>query len=102
MCKIFFSFSYFDPVAKTDSISPIDKYVIDFVRALRMEKQLAQADIAHIINVERSFIGNVESTRYRTKYNLTHINALAFYFDMSPRDFLPEEAIDPAFFTEER
>jgi len=89
-------------VAKTDTINPIDKYVIDFVRSLRVEKNLAQADIAHIINVEKGFVGNIESPKYRAKYNLTHINALAYYFDMSPRDFLPEEAIDPATFPNEQ
>ncbi|HSZ86300.1 MAG TPA: hypothetical protein VK787_09730, partial [Puia sp.] len=29
----------------------------------------------------------------RAKYNLRHINILADYFDLSPRDFLPEKPL---------
>ncbi len=39
----------------------------------------------------REFIKDVENLNKRAKYNIRHINALADYFDMSPRDFLPEK-----------
>ena len=89
-------------MAKNESISPIDKHVINFVRGLRLEKKLGQEDIAGIINANRTFVTNIENPRHRAKYNLTHINALAFYFDMSPRDFLPKEPTDPALFDDKR
>jgi len=70
----------------------IEQYVIDFVRNLRLERGLRQEDIAHIIDVKPSFIGNIESSSNRAKYNLKHINSLANYFGLSPKDFLPKEA----------
>ena len=75
----------------TEFITPIDQYVIDFVRKLRDDKSLRQQDIASIIGVSREFIKDVENTKKRAKYNVRHINALADYFDMSPREFLPEK-----------
>lgn len=75
-----------------DYITPIDQYVIDFVRALRDKRGLSQQDIANIIGVGRSFISDVESINQRAKYNINHINALADYFGVSPRAFLPEKA----------
>lgn len=75
-----------------DYIAPIEQYMIDFILELRSKKKLTQQDIANIIGVSRSFIGDVESTIRPTKYNVRHINALADYFGMSPREFLPEKA----------
>ena len=69
--------------------TPIDQYVIDSVRMLRDDKNLRHQDIASIIGVSREFIKDVENLNKRAKYNIRHINALADYFDMSPRDFLP-------------
>ncbi len=74
-------------------ISLIDQYVIDFVRKLRDEKKLSQEEIGNIIGVTRTYITNVESIKHPAKYNLTHINFLAEYFGLSPRDFLPEEPL---------
>ena len=74
-------------------ITPIDQYVIDFVRKLRDEKNLRQQDIAAIIGVSREFIKDVENLKKRAKYNFRHINALAEYFDMSPKDFLPDKPL---------
>lgn len=76
-----------------EHISPIEQYVIDFVRDLRKSKNLSQDDIGNIIGKSKSFIGNIESINNRAKYNLTHINLLADYFNLSPRDFLPEKVI---------
>ena len=76
-----------------DHISPIEQYVIDFVRKLRVEKNLTQEDIGNIIEVSRSYIGDIESPNTRAKYNLSHINSLADYFVISPQSFLPAKAI---------
>jgi len=76
-----------------EHISPIEQCVIDFVRDLRKSKHLSQDDIGNIIGKSKSFIGNIESMNNRAKYNLTHINLLADYFNLSPRDFLPEKVI---------
>lgn len=71
----------------------IEQYIIDFVRNLRIKNNLRQEDIANILEVKPSFIGNVESASHAAKYNLKHINKLADHFGMSPKDFLPEKPI---------
>jgi transcriptional regulator with XRE-family HTH domain len=76
-----------------ENITPIDQYVIDFVRALRTKKNLSQKDLADILQVSKSFVSSIESINSRAKYNLRYINIIAEYFDMSPRDFLPTKAV---------
>ena len=76
-----------------DHITPIDQYLIDFIRELRNKKDLTQDDLGNIIGISRSYISDIESTNSRAKYNLRHINSLADYFGMSPRDFLPEKPL---------
>lgn len=74
-----------------EHITEVDQFVIDFIRKLRLEKKMTQEDIANVLHVSRSFIADVESTSDRSKYNIRHLNALADYFNISPRDFLPEK-----------
>jgi transcriptional regulator with XRE-family HTH domain len=78
-------------------ITPIDQYVIDFVRTLRQSKKLTQQDIADILRLSRSYISDVESNNSRAKYNIRHINALADYFELSPRAFFPDKPM-PLYF----
>lgn len=75
-----------------ENITPAEQYVIDFVRKLRTDKDLTQLDIANIIGVGRAFISQAESPNEVAKYNIRHINAMADYFGISPREFLPEKA----------
>ncbi len=89
---IFFIVGLLRPMKEQESITPLEQYVIDFVRKLRTDKGLTQLDIANIMGVARTYIGNVENTNATQKYNLRHINALADYFGISPRQFLPEKA----------
>ncbi len=77
----------------TELISQIDQYVIDFVLKLRTDNELSQTDIGNIIEVSRSYIADIENPKRKGKYNLTHINQLADYFNISPRDFLPAKAL---------
>jgi transcriptional regulator with XRE-family HTH domain len=76
-----------------ENITPIDQYVIDFVRDLRTKKNLSQKDLADILQVSKSFVSSIESVNSRAKYNLGYINIIAEHFDMSPRDFLPTKAV---------
>jgi transcriptional regulator with XRE-family HTH domain len=71
------------------SLEPIEQYVIDAVRKMRIEKNISQKDLAYSLNLSIGFIGDVESSKSRAKYNLSHINKLAEYFECSPKDFLP-------------
>ena len=43
-----------------------------------------------MLDLSIGFIGDVESTKSRAKYNLNHINKLAEIFECSPREFLPD------------
>jgi transcriptional regulator with XRE-family HTH domain len=72
-----------------ENITPIDQFVIDFIRDLRMKKNLSQQGLADILQVSKSYISSIESTNSRAKYNLRYLNILADHFDMSPREFLP-------------
>ena len=61
----------------------IDQYAIDKVRALRIQLELTQEQLAEA----------VEAGTRDTKYNLRHLNAFARLFKCSPREFLPEQAL---------
>lgn len=85
-------FSYLLYMGNLENITPIDQYVIDLVKDIRTTKKITQQGLADIMGLSRSFIKDVESATVGAKYNLRHINALADYFGMSPREFLPEKA----------
>lgn len=74
-------------------ITDIEQFVIDAVKAKRLEKGMSIRDLADELNVSFTFIGNAENPKYRAKYNLEHINRLAKVFECSPKDFLPEQAL---------
>ena len=71
-------------------LEPIEQYVIDTVTRMRLEKNVSQKELAYSLNLSIGFIGDVESSKSRAKYNISHINKLAKYFECSPKDFLPE------------
>lgn len=75
------------------NLEPIEQYVIDTVRRMRLEKKVSQKELAYSLNLSIGFIGDVESSKSRAKYNLSHINKLAEYFECSPKDFLPENPL---------
>lgn len=71
--------------------SKIEQYVINAVRAKRIEKGISQRELAYLMEVSVGFIGDVENPKYRAKYNLNHLNELARILECSPKDFLPEK-----------
>ena len=73
--------------------SKIDQYVIDRVKEQRLEKNFSQADLAYELEMSVGFIGKVESSKYRTHYNLKHLNDLARILKCSPQDFLPKKPL---------
>lgn len=75
------------------TLEPIEQYVIDTVRRIRMEKGISQKDLAFSLDLSIGFIGDIESSKSRAKYNLAHINKLAELFECSPKDFLPDTPI---------
>jgi len=77
----------------SEKIHPIEQYAIDVVKKLRMQHKLTQSDIAKILGLGGSFIGNVENSNKCTRYNLKHLNTIAAYFNISPQDFVPQKPI---------
>lgn len=73
--------------------APIELYVIEKVREIRMQQNISQSMLAYGIGVTSGFIGQVESPKYPAKYNLNHLNELAKYLNCSLFDFLPKEPL---------
>ena len=73
--------------------SKIDWFIINQVRDMRIERNLTQTHIAVHLGKSIGFVGQVESPKSKSKYNVEHINALAKLFKCSPKDFWPEKAI---------
>lgn len=78
-------------MAVANKKSPIDWYVVSEVRKLREAKGMTQEDLSIHLGRSTGFIGQIESTKNRAKYNLKHLNELAKLFNCSPRDFIPKE-----------
>ena len=62
------------------SLEPIEQYVIDTVRRMRLEKNISQKELSYALNLSIGFIGDIETSKSRAKYNLSHINKLAEIF----------------------
>lgn len=78
----------------TPGKSEVELFVISKARALREEANLSQSELAFRLGVSNGFIGQVESMKSQSKYNLDHINRLAEIFNCSPKDFLPDTPIN--------
>ena len=73
-------------------ISPIEQYVIDEVKkSRRIAKNISQRNLAYMLDLYVGFIGNIESPRYRAKYNITLLNEIAKILECSLKDFFPEK-----------
>lgn len=68
--------------------------VISKVREIRIKKGISQDHIAGFLDLSRGYIGQVESPKFDSKYNLNHLNRLAIEMDCSPKDFIPEQPIN--------
>jgi transcriptional regulator with XRE-family HTH domain len=71
--------------------SKFDLAVIERVKKIREAKGFSQDQLAFFLDTTPGYIGQVESPKTRSKYNLNHLNRLALEMKCSPRDFLPEE-----------
>ncbi|QXV66098.1 helix-turn-helix transcriptional regulator [Mucilaginibacter sp. 21P] len=69
----------------------IEAYVINKVKEKREAQNLSQSELAGLLDVSNGFIGQAESPRSPTKYNLNHLNKLALIFKCSVKDFIPQE-----------
>lgn len=76
---------------ETINISPLEQYVIDRVREMRIERGISQRELADMLDLSNGFIAKVESTSKRAKYNLNHLNEIAKVLKCSIKDFLPDK-----------
>jgi transcriptional regulator with XRE-family HTH domain len=71
-------------------ISKIEQYVIDRVREIRMKAGISQVNLSVDMELNSKFVGNVESSKTRDKYNLNHLNKIAEILNCSIKDFFPD------------
>ena len=71
--------------------SKIELYIIEKVKERRIQLKMSQSDLAFKLGVSYGFIGQVESPNFPAKYNVNHLDKLAFIFSCSPKDFLPDK-----------
>lgn len=71
--------------------SDIDLYIIEQVKKKRLEQKMSQLALSQALSAADSFVSNVESSKYRTKYNVRHLNEIAQILNCSPKDFWPDK-----------
>lgn len=81
-------------VAKTVTKSEIELFVINKAKALREEANMSQSELAFRLGLSNGFIGQIESSRSPSKYNMNHIDKMARLFNCSPKDFFPDTSIN--------
>lgn len=64
------------------------------VKERREQLGLSQSNIADVLDVSRGFIGQIETPGNPSVYNLWQLNLLAAEMKCSPRDFLPDKAME--------
>jgi transcriptional regulator with XRE-family HTH domain len=67
-----------------------EQYVIDAVKKLRKEYMITQRQLAAILSVSVSFIGNVENEKNIAKYNIKHVALIIQHFKVSPAVFFKD------------
>ncbi|MFA4866706.1 MAG: helix-turn-helix transcriptional regulator [Pedobacter sp.] len=78
-------------MADKSNTSEIDLFVIARVKKMREEAGLTQSQLAFKMDVSYGFIGQVESSSHRAKYNINHLNKLAKIFDCDFNAFFPDK-----------
>ena len=74
-------------------LHPIEQFSVDAVTELRKKNKITQQRLSEIIGTTPAFIGNVENKKNLAKYNLSHLNVIADFFNVSPQEFLPQFAL---------
>ncbi len=70
--------------------------VISKVTEMRVKRGLSQHDIAAILETSHGFIGQVETPTHTSKYNLNHLNKLAYAMECKLSDLIPDEPVREA------
>lgn len=62
----------------------LEQKLINVIFKMRKARGLTQSDIAKILQVSTSFVGNVENVNNPAKYNLRHMELVASHFKIEP------------------
>jgi transcriptional regulator with XRE-family HTH domain len=68
--------------------------VIAKVTEIRLAKGISQSTLAEMLGLTSGFIGQIESPNSPSKYNLNHLNRLAYELDCSPKEFMPDGFVE--------
>jgi len=74
-------------------LTKIEKFIIEKVKAMRIENDLTQIELSQRMGMSDSFIGHIETPKNPHKYKIGHLNELAKIFKCSPKDFWPEKPL---------
>lgn len=73
--------------------SPLELHIVEIVKEKRKNLKQSQEDIAKVLRVTVGYIGQIESKKLKSMYSYDQLNELAKFFECSPKDFMPEEAV---------
>ena len=68
--------------------------VVDNVRRERNKRNVTQPYLALLLDVTDGYIGQIESPKSPSKYTLDQLNKIAIDFGCSPKDFMPDNAVE--------
>jgi len=68
--------------------------VVDNVRRERNKRNVTQPYLALLLDVTDGYIGQIESPKSPSKYTLDQLNKIATDFGCSPKDFMPDKAVE--------
>lgn len=74
-------------------VSPIDRYAIRKVKDRRKALGISQTQLSYMLDVSSSYIGQVESDKYPTRYTLERLNQIAKVLECKLQDLLPEKPL---------
>ncbi|MFX1709047.1 helix-turn-helix transcriptional regulator [Chitinophaga sp. CC14] len=68
----------------------IDRYIIDRVRARRIELDISQEHLSFLVGKSEGYIAQFESYKRGKHFSTRMLNELAKALQCSPKDFMPE------------
>ncbi|UIR56938.1 helix-turn-helix domain-containing protein [Sphingobacterium sp. SRCM116780] len=72
----------------------IEFEIVNLVRKKRKGLKMSQAKIAALFDVSAGYIGQIEMENSSSMYSYEQLNMLALFFNCSPKEFMPEKALE--------
>jgi len=71
----------------------IELEIVRRVAGMRHKKKFSQDNIAAVLECSRGYIGQIESPNNPGTYNISQLNRLAFEFECSLHELIPEQPV---------